>query len=96
MTLLDTRTVYGIGAGVCNLYAAADGTFVVEVTCNAGTTSATVEDESAAWKGWLHPFAALLEIPSKAQAGALRRLSQAEHALLEAIEVAEGGEVDVA
>jgi len=92
MKLIDTRTVYGIGCGVCNIYG--DGkAFVVEVVCNAGVSSATVENETEAWAAWLHPFASLLTVPSKARAQ-LRRLTPAEHELLESLEAVEAGEFD--
>lgn len=89
--LLDTRTVYGIGNGVANIYEIEDG-FEVEVVNNQGATRCTVAEHDAAWKTWLHPFALGLDIPARDE----RPVSVAEHKLYVALETAEAGDRDAA
>jgi hypothetical protein len=98
MNALDTRTILGIGSGVATIYAADNG-YIVEVTSNKGTTSIEVAEHDEAYHTFLHPFdrESRMSIPGTVdRTEAMRPLSPAEHALLEAYELAEGGEVDVA
>ena len=103
MNLIDTRTIFGIGSGVCNIYTngavAEDGKYedgvgyVVEVLCNAGRAAVEVELHDEAFKTWLHPFALGLDSPV---AQADKPWTATERDLYVALEVAEAGVEDEA
>ena len=91
MRLIDERVIYGIGNGTARIYGIDGGRFMVEVENNNGLASVEVSDETEAWRTWLHPFAAALEIPQpKAEAGHMERY----HEMYAAIELAEAGDSD--
>lgn len=88
MHLLDTRTIYGIGSGVSNIYEAPAGDgFVVEVVCNKGVGRVEVADHDEAWHTWLHPFdrESRLSIPGS-EAAEFAKITRDEYAALELVE----------
>jgi hypothetical protein len=92
-TLIDRRTVYGIGNGEAFIYGLADGEFEIEVVSENGTAAVQVSDEVDAWHAWMHPFdrESRLTIPEKVEAAA----PTAEyHAMYAALELAEAGDSD--